>query len=94
MRVNGFEYLLRRDRLGKSGKRTWRCRQNKKYKCPASIGAMNGCVLEGQPNKNHSHHGDPIAVIANVIHDVIGNVIRYVIGKVFYSVIASEAEQP
>ncbi|KAK8400947.1 hypothetical protein O3P69_002612 [Scylla paramamosain] len=59
-RVGGFEYVLRKDRMGKNGELTWRCRENVKFKCPASIRILQGIVLDGQGNPNHSHPGDPL----------------------------------
>ncbi|KAK8383432.1 hypothetical protein O3P69_019072 [Scylla paramamosain] len=59
-RVGGFEYVLRKDRMGKNGELTWRCRENVKFKCPASIRTLQGIVLDGQGNPNHSHPGDPL----------------------------------
>ena len=59
-RSGGFEYLLRKDRMGRNGELTWRCRESVKFKCPASIRTLNGIVLDGHGNPNHSHHGDPL----------------------------------
>lgn len=70
-RVGGFEYVLRKDRMGKNGELTWRCRENVKFKCPASIRTVNGIVLDGQGNLNHSHPGDPLTgVVRQVQSDI------------------------
>lgn len=58
--VGGFEFVLRRDRVGKNGELTWRCREQRKYKCTAFIKTLNGEVLEGLGKNIHSHQGDPI----------------------------------
>ena len=59
-RFGGFEYVLRKDRMGKNGELTWRCREHVKFKCSASIRILKGLVLDGQGNPNHSHPGDPL----------------------------------
>ena len=56
----GFQYVMRRDRLGKNGERTWRCRDQRKYRCSAYIKTLNGLILDGQGQCVHSHVGDPI----------------------------------
>ena len=56
----GFQYVMRRDRLGKNGERTWRCRDQRKYRCSAYIKTLNGLILGGQGQCVHSHVGDPI----------------------------------
>ena len=58
--VDGFEFVERKDRRLCDGSKTWRCRHYPKNKCPASLKTLNGHVLEGKGNKNHSHVGDPI----------------------------------
>ena len=56
----GFQYVMRKDRVGKNGERTWRCRDQRKYRCSASIKTLNGQILEGPGQILHSHVGDPI----------------------------------
>lgn len=58
--VDGMEFTERKDRRGRDGSRSWRCRDYKKYRCPASIKTLGGQVLDGKGCKDHSHNGDPI----------------------------------
>ena len=56
---DGMEFIERKDRRGSDGSRTWRCRDYHKNRCPETIKTMNGQVMEGKGNANHSHSGDP-----------------------------------
>ena len=69
----GYQYVMRKDRLGKNGERTWRCREQRKYRCSASIKTLNGQILEGQGQVIHSHVGDPILTKVREVQSVIRN---------------------
>ena len=58
--VGGFDYIERKDRWLLNGQKTWRCREHKKLKCPATVKTLNGKVIEKLGWNNHSHHGDPL----------------------------------
>ena len=69
--VNGHHYIERKDRRGRDGSRTWRCREFVKFKCPATVKTLNGQVMEGKGNDRHSHSGDPlIPMIRKIQSDV------------------------
>ena len=55
----GFHYVMRKDRIGKNGERTWRCRMQRKYGCKASIRTKDG-IVQGNEEPVHSHTGDPV----------------------------------
>ena len=60
MSLDGFDYVERKDRRGHDGSRTWRCRDYRKNRCPATLKTMNGNVFEGKGCNRHSHGGDPL----------------------------------
>ena len=59
--LNGRQYLFKR----KSGdsKIWWRCRQYWKYKCKSTLVTENERIV--QASTEHSHPGDPVAVMAD-----------------------------
>ena len=55
---DGHEYLVTY-RL-KDG-RSWRCRQFRKYKCPATA-KTHGTTVDTSKSKPHNHEGNPVQV--------------------------------
>ena len=62
--VGGFDCILKKNRKGKLGERTWRCRENKMLRCPGSMRTLNRQILENQGKPHHSHHADPVTLEA------------------------------
>ncbi len=58
--LGGFDYIERKDRRLENGQKSWRCRDHKNLKCPATVKTLNGKVLQNLGWKNHSHQGDPL----------------------------------
>ena len=56
---DGFDYTLRKDRVGANGEKTWRCRQYKKFKCSAYLRTLNDEVIGG----NHTHSHPQVSVL-------------------------------
>ena len=59
LEAGGFHYVMRKDRPGMNGERTWRCRMQRKYRCSASIKTKDG-IIQGDGLPTHSHIGDPV----------------------------------
>lgn len=58
--IGPWEYIKRKDRVGKEGEITWRCRDRKKFHCPAFVKTQNDLFLHGVGNQKHTHLGDPL----------------------------------
>ena len=67
----GYQYQYRKDRIGRYGERTWRCRYQRKHRCSATIKTLDGEIIGGQGNPIHSHLGDPVDPTVKYVQSIL-----------------------
>ena len=70
--IGGHQFRKRADRRGRNGEISWRCRDQKKFKCSTTVKTLNGTILRGRnPMWVQSRVGAIPCSLSNVIEPMI-----------------------